>query len=61
MFTFTNRSLPEITRAKRAVRRPAPERGPVLGDLRLEVRGGRCEEREDLDLLTSDLIPFTSV
>ena len=43
------------------MRRPAPERGPVLGDLRLEVRGGRCEEREDLDLLTSDLIPFTSV
>jgi hypothetical protein len=38
-----------------------PERGPVLGDLRLEVRGGRCEEREDLDLLTSDLIPLTSV
>ncbi len=29
-----------------------PVHGPVLGDLRLEVRGGRCE---DLDLLTSYL------
>ena len=26
-----------------------------------EVRGERCEEREGLDLLTSDLIPLTSV
>jgi hypothetical protein len=38
-----------------------PVHGPVLGDLRLEVRGGRGEEREDFDLLTSDLIPLTSV
>jgi len=41
--------------------RIAVRRRAVLGDLRLEVRGGRCEEREDLDLLTSDLIPLTSV
>ena len=41
--------------------KPAKRNWRDLENLRSEVRGERLEEREDLDLLTSYLIPLTSV